>query len=501
LAASYLVLVCGGDLARSEGRELLEFEAIASKPTGDHRGFEASLAWLLERHWRQLSPEQQGFLGRLCVYRVPIDRELAAGMLDGVTLDEARLALVALGDRSLLRRLEDGRYRVEPLVARYVAGLGLEAAHDRAIAVFEGRKLPREAWKLEGDIADYVELVFHYVQVGDLKRAFYTVRADRLSENCLELWLTRQGYRQKIIQIYEEILNAWQGKIEKCFVAMLTSMAQAHLNLEQTKKAIRLYENALTASRQQDDRYGEAVSLGGLGNVYLRLGKLEVSVENFFESLKVAQEIENQEIEASALGSLGNICQALGQTKAAISFFSQSRNIAKKIKNREIEASSLGSLGTAYLRLRKDDYAIKLLWKHNEIAREIRDKQSEATSLINLGNAYHRQGQVSNAIKYFLKALKINQAINNRGGEANTHGNLGLAYRSLRKSDLARQHFQAARKLFQTLQQPHFVKMCDDNLAKLDSPQKSDFVEKSDFFARLRQLWRRFRQFIRRLLS
>jgi tetratricopeptide (TPR) repeat protein len=541
LAASYLVLVCGGDLARSEGRELLEFEAIAAKPTGDHRGIAASLAWLLERHWQQLSPEQQGFLGRLCVYRVPIDRELAAGMLDGATLDEARLALVALADRSLLRRLEDGRYRVEPLVARYVAGLGLEAAHDRAIAVFEGRKLPREAWKLEGDIADYVELVFHYVQVGALQRAFYTVRDNLCSENCLQTWLERRGYRRTLIRVYEEVLAAWQDETDWCYGAMLTSVGNAYQNLGQAREAIAFHERSLANAREIGKRQGEAASLGNLGNTYKGLGQVERAIElhqqsltikreigdrqgeanslrslgNAYQSLgqfervielnqqslTIKREIGNRQGEAFSLRSLGNAYQSLGQFERAIELHQQSLTIEREIGNRQGEAVSLGNLGNAYQSLVQFKLAIELYQQYNKIAREIGDRQGEAASLGNLGVAYSSLGQFERAIELHQQSLTIAREIGNRQGEANSLNNLGNVYKSLNRIDIAREHFQAARQLFQTLQQPHFVKICDDNLAELDSPQKSDFSKKSDFFARLRQLWRRFRQFIRRLLS
>ncbi|MGD1902751.1 MAG: tetratricopeptide repeat protein [Geitlerinemataceae cyanobacterium] len=361
LAASYLGLACGGDLTRSEARELLAFEAIASTPTGQHRGMDsASLAFLLERHWAQLSALQRKFLGRLCVYRVPIDRELAAGMWDGVTLEEAWRELVGLGDRSLLRRLEDGRYRVEPLVARYVESLGVEPAHDRAIAVFEGRRLPCEAWEVEGDIAEYGELVHHYVQVGALERAFYTVRDDRRSEACLHTWLDRRGYRQTLIRLYEEMLAAWRDEADQYYGAMLTAVGEAYRALGQVREAIAFQEKCIELAREIGNRQGEAISLGSLGNAYGRLGQVERAIDLHQQSLKIKREIGDRQGESISLGNLGNAYQSLGQVERAIDLHQQHHEIAREIGDRQGEAASLGNLGIAYQSLGQVERAIDL---------------------------------------------------------------------------------------------------------------------------------------------
>ncbi len=415
-------------------------------------------------------------------------------MLDGVTLDEARLALVALGDRSLLRRLEDGRYRVEPLVARYVAGLGLEAAHDRAIAVFEGRKLPREAWKVEGDIADYVELVFHYVQVGALRRAFYTVRDGQCSENCLETWLDLRGYRQTLIRVYGEILDAWQDKSDQGYGAMLNSIGNAYRDLGQTQEAIKPYQKCHKIMREIDDRRGEATSLGNLGLAHYSLGKFERAIDLHQKCHKIMREIGDRRGEANSLGNLGLAYYSLGKFERAIDLHQKCHKIMREIGDRRGEANSLGNLGLAYYSLGKFERAIELHQQSLKIKREISDRQGEATSLGNLGLAYGSLRKFERAIGLHQQRNKIAQEIGDRQGEAISLNNLGNAYEQLGKIDSAREHYQAARQLFQALQQQHFVEICDQSLAELERKKSNAFI------AWLRQLWRQFRRTLPLLL-
>jgi tetratricopeptide (TPR) repeat protein len=466
LAASYLVLVCGGDLARSEGRELLEFEAIASKPTGDHRGFEASLAWLLERHWQQLSPEQQGFLGRLCVYRVPIDRELAAGMLDGATLDEARLALVALGDRSLLRRLEDGRYRVEPLVARYVAGLGLEAAHDRAIAVFEGRKLPYDQWEMERDVADYVELAHHYTATNNIKAVYQLFFFE---ESSLYSQLYRQGYWWSISNILHEIIDNLfaRSHMSGMVPLLLNIQADCYSKLENFQSAIDFYTIALEISESLNFKQEICNAKSGLAESYAEMGNFKLATESLRETPNIEDAVSK---EIDALISVSHAHLELYSYQESLQFAKSALTSSRKSNDKEREARSLNQLANIYFKMRDNKKAIKFYEKALRYYVHIGDKEGEVQVLGGLGNTYGQLGDFKKAIDHILRVWDFMEEIDDLEGIAMTMINIGSNFANSNQYQKAKYSFEYAKILYSSLGQSKKVENCDRLILKLRIP-------------------------------
>ncbi len=332
LAAGFLRNYGASDLSQAEMLGLTQFEQVANA-SGLHRDrTDARLLWILAQHWERLSESNQQFLARLCTYRVPIDSELAAVMLDSwrhpllldcenftvelvglnsdyshkAVLQEGLYSLASLVNRSLLRRLNGVWCQVEPLVARYVEMLGVEAAHERAIVAFEGRKLPREQWKVRTDILDHVELAHHYIQAGHLEQAFFVVRDEEFdSEAALETWLTRQGHRHTLIRIYSELLEAWEDK-DSGYRAILSSLGNTYQAIGKVKLAINFHERLLAASMYSEARKEEAVARSGVGNAYYRLREYQRAINFYQQSLDINEELGDRLGEAIALGGLGN---------------------------------------------------------------------------------------------------------------------------------------------------------------------------------------------------
>jgi tetratricopeptide (TPR) repeat protein len=467
-AASWLQETAAGRLEASglsffEGlfQQGREDTALAAQLTTAESQVEQIFKALLAR----LMPQRRELLLAVSVYRQPFTLTQAQAMDDQITTPD----LVALVDCGLLMA-QGERWTLHPLVQTLVqaeleaVGQGT-AAHQRAVAYFSGQ--------LAGDrveLSDVLECFYHHMQLQDYGAA-YEVMAPATN------WLDRQGYYQRLVSVYGQLVTAWQaaaptttedqrrwanslnnlgnayqslGEYHRAIslheqsleimraigdrggeAASLGNLGNAYFSLGEYRRAISLHEQSLAIEREIGDRRGEATSLSGLGNVYFSLGEYHQASSLHKQSLEIMREIGDRGGEAASLGNLGLAYFSLGEYRRAISFHEQSLAIEREIGDRGGEAASLSGLGLAYASLGEYRRAISLHEQSLAIDREIGDRRGEATSLSGLGLAYFSLGEYRQAISFYEQSLEIKRKIGDRRGEANSLGNLGLAYASL----------------------------------------------------------------------
>ena len=64
------------------------------------------------------------------------------------------------------------------------------------------------------------------------------------------------------------------------------------------RRAIELYEQALTIDREIGDRSGEAADLGNLGDGYAALGEMRRAIEFYEQALTILREIGDRAAKA-----------------------------------------------------------------------------------------------------------------------------------------------------------------------------------------------------------
>ncbi len=70
-------------------------------------------------------------------------------------------------------------------------------------------------------------------------------------------------------------------------------MGNAYYYLEEPRKAIEYYQQALRITREIGDRHGEGNHLGNIGDVYSNLGEPRKAIEYLKESLAIGMATED----------------------------------------------------------------------------------------------------------------------------------------------------------------------------------------------------------------
>ncbi|MCC5624291.1 tetratricopeptide repeat protein [Nostoc sp. CHAB 5715] len=453
------------DLGLGNLRQLLTDPQVV----GVHHRENVGMVLVLDASFERLSELQKALLLNISVYRGAVDSTAAVAMLPGSSKTEIEGELRNLVKRSLLSEKLNGKRRFEfqPVVLEYVrykAGDQTEA-HQRAINYYL-LNVKQEHWQTKEDIKEYLEIFYHWYQLEKYDSAFNSILF-------CDDFLTLQGYYTDQVDLYGQLIKAWQKTDERenrMYGVALNNLGLAYLSLGQYQQAIAFLQQSLDIAREIGDRNIEGSSLGNLGNAYLDQGQYQQAIDLYQQSLNIARERGDRNPEGSSLMNLGlgylnqgqyqqaidflqqslDIAREIGdrnseglslmnlglaylyqrQYQQAIDFLQQSLEIAREIGNRNIEGKSLGNLGLAYLSLGQYQQAIKFYQQSLDVAREIGDRNSEGKSLINLGVAYNSQGQYQQAIEFYQQSLEIAREIGDRNSEGKSLANLGNAYNS-----------------------------------------------------------------------
>jgi tetratricopeptide (TPR) repeat protein len=422
------------DLGLGNLQELLTDPRVV----GQHRRENVGMVLVLDASFERLADWQKIWLQNVSVYRGAFDGEAAVAMLPQadescpLPVETAQLEqeLRKLVKRSLLEEKLNGKrqFAFQPVVLEYVrykAGEQTEA-HQQAIAYY--RSIAKEKpWQTIDNVKEYLEIFYHYYQLGDYDSAFDIVWT-------CDDFLTLRGYYAVRVEVYGQLVAAWQqtdARENWNYRASLISLGNAYNSLGQYQEAIAFYQQSLEIFRESGDRGGEANSYGNLGNACDSLGQYQEAIAFHQQSLAICRESGDRGGEARSYIGLGNAYYSLGQYQEAIAFHQQSLAICRESGDRGGEASSYIGLDNAYNSLGQYQEAIAFHQQSLAICRESGDRGGEASSYIGLGNAYYSLGQYQEAIAFHQQSLAICRESGDRGGEARSYNNLGNAYYSL----------------------------------------------------------------------
>ena len=152
--------------------------------------------------------------------------------------------------------------------------------------------------------------------------------------------------------------------------------------------ALAEYEKVLAAYRADQNRRGEAITLGLIGNCYKHLGDRGRALDFLGRALKMKQELGDRLEEGKTLSNIGLVYWEAGDYPKAIDHF-----------NRAIA-----------------------------IAREVHDPQLEGAALNNLSLVYDEQGDYKRSLQQYQQALALHRAANYPEGESDALGNIGGVY-------------------------------------------------------------------------
>jgi CHAT domain-containing protein/predicted negative regulator of RcsB-dependent stress response len=273
----------------------------------------------------------------------------------------------------------------------------------------------------------------------------YRVAAESLFREAEQLKQGTLEEKRKSIEKYQEALELYRrAGARRGEAETLTNIGAVYYSLGEAQKALDKFNDALPIRRLINDRRGEADVLNSIGMAYLSLGETQKALDKFNEALPISRAIGDRKGEANTLYSLGDVYQSLGERQKALDKLNEALPISRAIGDRKREADTLNSIGAVCYLLGETQKALDMYNEALPISRAIGDRQGEAVTLNNIGLAYRLLGETQKALEKYNESLPIRQAMGDRKGESVTLHNLGWVYASLGEMQKALDKFNEA---------------------------------------------------------
>src|SRR6266511_1475431 len=403
----------------------------------------------------------------------PVERELSGGqshfykitMTSGQYL---RITVSQLGIDALVALFTPdskkiGEVDLEPSIGRSETIL--------VIAEVEG------AYRIEVRSAEKTAQTGRYgIKVEELRDATtedkYRVAAWALFREAAPLGQGTLEQRRKGIEKYQEALELYRRAGDRGGEAeTLHNIGLVYSSFGETRKALEKYNEALPIRRAAGDRRGEGstlynlgmiyraagdrieetYALNSIGTLYWSMGETGKALEKLNEALPIYQLMGDRGGEAATLNNIGLVYRSLGEMQKALEKYNEALLIFQSVGDRNGEASTLTSIGEVYQLTGETGKALEKLNEALPIRRAAGDRRGEATTLHSIGEVYRALGETGKALEKFNEALSLRRAVGDRRGEAQTLNSIGAVYRSLGETGKALEIYNEALPLFQLI--------------------------------------------------
>jgi len=208
--------------------------------------------------------------------------------------------------------------------------------------------------------------------------------------------------------------------------------------------ALPVYEQALALYRQQDDRLGEAITLGLIGNCHKRLGDYDRAGELLDQALAMKRQLGDRLEEGKTLSHLGLLAWEQAEYDAAIRYFELAIAIGRELGDAQLEGSALNNLSLVYDELGDYERSLQQYEKALELYGRTDFPRGESDTLGNIGGVYLLLGRYREAMSYYERALAISERLESKPSMSQDLGNLALCHLGLGEIPEALERFDQA---------------------------------------------------------
>jgi len=254
------------------------------------------------------------------------------------------------------------------------------------------------------------------------------------------------GRYREALSYYERSLPLCGGNLE-CTASDLNGIGAVYEALDDDKKALPYYEQALAAARKINNRDLIATNLYNVGAVTSRtFNQYEKALGLFEESITIFRDLNSKESLAVVLFHAGKAAQVLGRYEKALSYFDQSLKVNRELKNQAGVAGNLNLIAGVYADLGQLDKPLAYYQEALRINRQLNDQSEIAITLRNMGNLYSDLMERDKALSSYEEALDIQKKNGLKNEMAVTLNNIGTVYKDLNQYDKALTYYEASLK-------------------------------------------------------
>ncbi|HAC62744.1 MAG TPA: hypothetical protein DCF68_04225 [Cyanothece sp. UBA12306] len=260
-------------------------------------------------------------------------------------------------------------------------------------------------------------------------------------------------------------MNQLLEQIESSYykAGALKAITQAYSQLEDTKAALPLLQQALTEAKQIDDSYYKARALKAIAQAYSQLQDREKGIKLLKQAFNWANQIENSHDKAKALTEIAQAYSQLQDTKAAVTILKQALTSANQVNNSHFSYKHrlLEKIAEATSQLQDTKAEVIILQEVLTQANQIKSS-SDKTSLLKV------IAEVASQLQNSEVAIKILQEVFTLANQSESSRYKASALKAISEAYNQLQNSKAAiTVLKQTLTWANQIKYSDDKARAL----------------------------------
>lgn len=237
----------------------------------------------------------------------------------------------------------------------------------------------------------------------------------RKAANRLGPWL--QGVVLWLLLAWGATPSSAQNPVEQrrdSLLAVATRAGQSD-SVNNQVKAVELWMMLLSEGNLEPRQ--RALVLKDLGSTYLQLGIRDSAMVYLPQALTASRNVQDRWLEAVVLSHIGGIWYNAGVPDSAVTYLRSALTIIRDIGPRSDEGVLLSNIGILYQASGRPDSAGHYLREALEVSREEQNQDNVNVVLIALGGLYLNEGRFDSAQSYYETALAHARGRANRGAE------------------------------------------------------------------------------------
>jgi CHAT domain-containing protein/tetratricopeptide (TPR) repeat protein len=259
--------------------------------------------------------------------------------------------------------------------------------------------------------------------IGCYKAILGYYRAIGFSNSLLEsigieyLWL---GDYQSALDYFEQAMKAPGPASVKS--RQYLNKGYLFQTLGDSNKALANYQEGISKTRQQGDRWAEAFLLAGIGLAEFSLNRYQVALDDFLRAKSTieAHKRENaktvgiravQRVEGLTMGGLGLVYKAIGDRQKALDSFNQGLFLLRRVGDRVFESVILLNIGLTYYDAGDLEKAFTYYRQARLVSQIGRDLRGEAAALYGIAVIEAQRQNLSTSKRLIEAAIGIIEAL------------------------------------------------------------------------------------------
>jgi CHAT domain-containing protein len=252
------------------------------------------------------------------------------------------------------------------------------------------------------------------------------------------------GESEKGVEYGTEALTLSKAEQDRSGEAKaLLCIGDAHFYLH--GQGIQDYENALLAAREGDDLAGQAKVYSCLGFASAITPEKQTEAFQYQEkALQLWRLLNDKRGQATTLIVLGHLASLTGNKQQALTFYHEAESSVIGCGESDNEARLYAGLGFIHEGLGEQQTALQYYLKALTKWRMAKFRVAEVEALTQIGRLYREMGENNLALNYLLQAKNMAQVLQNSPTEAWVYAHLGLVYADLGREKEALSAYQKA---------------------------------------------------------